>query len=51
MIDKFQLKVVKSTNKDGKEYYALVCVLNEKIEKILCFLTKDQYTILSASNK
>lgn len=48
---KIEFKVVSGISKENKEYYAVKMVLNEKVEKVLTFLTKDQYLLLTTSSK
>ena len=42
--------VKKATNKDGKEYYCISIKIGE-IEKVLAFLTKEQYLLITSSLK
>lgn len=48
--DKVSFIVKNATNRDGKEYYC-ICIVIEQIEKVLAFLTKEQYLLITSSLK
>lgn len=48
--DKVSFIVKNATNKDGKEYYC-ISIKVEEIEKVLAFLTKEQYLLITSSLK
>lgn len=45
-----EFRVKKATNKDGKEYNAIIIKVGE-VEKVLAFLTNDQYLLITSSLK
>lgn len=44
--DKVNFTVEERSSKEGKTYYAVFLHIGE-VEKVLCFLTKDQYSLIS----
>lgn len=48
--DKVSFLVKNGTNRDGKEYF-YIAIKVEDIEKVLVFLTKEQYLLITSSLK
>lgn len=46
---KLEYQLDKGIGKNNKEYYCVKLIIDEKVEKVLCFLTKDQYLLLTSS--
>lgn len=46
---KLEYKIDKGIGKNNKEYYCLKLVIDNKVEKVLTFLSRDQYLLLTSS--
>lgn len=45
---KISFKIDKGIGKNQKEYYCVKIVFDDKVEKVLTFITRDQYLLLTS---